>query len=153
MADDEDESQASQDPVAPLAATVKERLGQYRALLAKLEVQSQTSYDKAILTLSGGALGVTVTFIEKVVKNPVALEIALGSWICWSVSLTCVLYSFYASTKALRHAILKLDKGELDPDEPGGWAGRGTEVLNFASGFFFLAGTFMFVLFMYRNGG
>src|SRR5579862_5851295 len=61
-------------------------------LLSKLERQSQTSYDRAILALSGGALGVTIAFVKDMIHGtPRAGGLLFASWVCWALSLACVL--------------------------------------------------------------
>lgn len=128
-------------------------LEQYRAWLSKLEVESQRSYDKAILTLSGGALGVTISFLKNVLHtgSPTAMGFLLASWACWGASLASVLYSFYSSNLALRKAIKQMDLGTITEEQPGGAYDVATAMLNAASGIFFLAGTFLFVYFAYAN--
>ncbi len=125
---------------------------QLRKLLSELERESQTSYDKAVLTLSGGALGITISFVKNVIKGkPLASEFLFTSWVCWGISLACVLYSFYSSALALRKAVVQLDANTIRAQKPGGLFDKATEVLNFGSGGLFLAGTFLFVLFAFKN--
>ena len=125
-----------------------------RTLLSGLERDSQNSYDKAILTLSGGALGVTISFVKNVIgETPEGIGYMFGSWICWGLSLACVLFSFYTSALALRRAVIQLDKESIQEERPGGTFDIFTEVLNAASGCFFLAGIFLFVYFGYKNIG
>lgn len=125
----------------------------FRSKLDELERKSQEAYDKAILTLSGGALGVTISFVKDVIgdQQPKDSHLMLGSWICWGLSLSCILFSHYVSQHALRKTIKQLDSGTLAQEAPGGWLDRLTAVLNAGSGVFFLAGTFFFVIFAHSN--
>lgn len=91
---------ASEAKLSPEAA-------EYRKHLAQLEAQSQDAYDKAVITLSAGALGVSLAFLRDIV-GPAGthdLSLALVAWISWTVSLASVLWSFYSSRAALRWTI------------------------------------------------
>src|SRR5271157_1044286 len=129
----------------PAGADTKDEL---RTLLSTMERDSQNSYDKAILTLSGGALGVTISFVKNVIgRTPKDTGFMFASWICWGLSLACVLFSFYTSNLALRRAVIQLDNETIEDEQPGGAFDTFTAVLNAASGCFFLAGAFLFVYF------
>ena len=135
----------------PTAADPKREL---RTLLSTLERDSQNSYDKAILTLSGGALGVTISFVKNVIGNtPKDTGFMFASWICWGLSLACILFSFFASNLALRRAVIQLDNETIEDEQPGGALDIFTAVLNAASGGFFLVGISFFVYFGYKNIG
>jgi hypothetical protein len=124
----------------------------FRSLLDDLERKSQEAYDKAILTLSGGALGVTISFVKDVVcDRPQDSHLLLTSWSIWGLSLLCILFSHFFSQHALRKTIKQLDAGTLGHEPPGGWFDRLTVGLNTAAGLFFLVGTFVFVFFAYNN--
>lgn len=139
--------------MAKKSATRAKAIQDFRSRLDELERTSQEAYDKAILTLSGGALGVTISFVKDVIGNgqPKDSHLMLASWICWGLSLSCVLFSHYVSQQALRKTINQLDAGTLAHETPGGWFDRLTAVLNAGSGVFFLAGTFFFVIFAHSN--
>jgi hypothetical protein len=136
-------------------AAAEDPVEKYRTLLSTLERDSQRSYDKAILTLSGGALGVTISFLKNVIHAtaPAFMGVLFASWACWGLSLASVLYSFYASNIALRKAQRQLEDGTIGEEGPGGAYDCATAILNAASGLFFLAGTFLFVYFAYANMG
>jgi len=149
-----DESKAAGKPPAVDPLTATDPKEEVRTLLSTLERDSQNSYDKAILTLSGGALGVTISFVKNVIGNmPKGTVFMFASWVCWGLSLACVLFSFYASNLALRRAVIQLDNETIEDEQPGGAFDTITAVLNAASGCFFLAGTFLFVYFGYKNIG
>ena len=59
----------------------------YRDVLIALETKSQTEYDRLVVALSGGALGISFAFVERFVGDdpPLALwtlMVALGAWVC-----------------------------------------------------------------------
>ena len=90
-------------------------IGEYRGLLTATEQKSQTDFDKAILTLSGGGLGISFTFLKEIVgaSNAVHTTFLISAWIGWTLSATAILGSFYTSILALRRAIHQLDQGTI----------------------------------------
>jgi len=128
-------------------------LQEYRTLLINLEQKSQEDYDKAILTLSGGALGVTFAFIKNIVGESSIQHSCLLylAWIAWTVSLSTTLISFYCSRKALRNTTIQLDKGEIYSGTPGSCFDKITSFLNFSSGLLFIVGVILAVIFVAFN--
>jgi len=62
-------------------------------------------FDKAILTLSGGALGLSLTFYHDIAgKHSVEVNLLRTAWIAWLISIIFVLISFFTSILALRFA-------------------------------------------------
>src|SRR5436190_21382140 len=88
-----------------------DQISDYRKGLLTLEQQMQSEYDKAILALSGGALGVSMTFLKDVVikQGVQGGGYLLTAWVCWGLSVTCTLFSYYTSAQALRRAVKQTD--------------------------------------------
>lgn len=130
-------------------ASDKTEMSDYRKSLEPLERQMRSQYCKAVMALSGGALGLSFSFLKEIVgkKGIVSGGYLLAAWVCWGASVTCTLFSFYTSALALRRAVDQVDNEEA----PGGWLDRLTEVLDFASGLLFLVGVIALVLFVGRN--
>lgn len=63
-------------------------------------------FDRAILTLSAGALGLSLAFIKDIVPLNKAIHLLLlfGSWVFFVASILLMLVSFVASQKAFRHS-------------------------------------------------
>lgn len=124
---------------------------EYRELLQKLEVESQITYDKAVMTLSGGALAISFAFVKDFTPIDGAQDIIilLTAWTLWGLSLAAVLASHYLSTLALRHAINAMDDGaqEKKPNQYD----AATAMLNAASGAFFILGVICLVTFVCLN--
>jgi preprotein translocase subunit SecY len=125
----------------------------YRKALQDAGQRMQTQYDTAIMALSGGALGVSMTFLKDIVlakgvHNGVALLIA---WSCWGASVTCILISFYSSVAAFRKAVDQLDEKTIYVQKPGGTSDCATKVLNFLAGLFFVLGVIFIVVFAASN--
>ncbi|MDD5774068.1 MAG: hypothetical protein PHX78_11450 [bacterium] len=87
-------------------------LREYRNHLVAAEQKAQEDFDKTVLSLSGGALGISFAFIKDIVgAGPFEkLFFLLFSWISWSSSIIIVLLSFFFSHLALRQAINQVDK-------------------------------------------
>lgn len=125
----------------------------YRSSLEKLEQQVQSDYGKAVMTLSGGALALSVTFIKDILGTKPMVEqwTLLGAWICWIASIAAVLGGFFFSQRALRKAIAQVDERTIYLHKPGGVSDLITEVLNCASGFCFIAGLGFHIYFVSKN--
>ncbi len=128
---------------------------EYRNLLTDIEQKSYEDYDKAILTLSGGALGVTLVFVRNMLGNlPIEYPWLLYSaWVVWTVSLSTTLFSFSSSQKALRKTIDQLDKDKIYIETPGGCFDKITSFLNSLSGFLFISGVILALIFIALNLG
>jgi hypothetical protein len=124
----------------------------YREQLVALEQKAQESYDKAVLTLSGGALGVSFAFVSNFVERGATLApwALVGAWLSWALSVTATLFSHFTSTWALRRGIEDVDRGQL-PVWRSNWYDRMTAVLNAAAGLLFLVGVLFIAGFVWRN--
>ena len=113
------------------------------------------SYDKTLITLSGGALGLTVTFIKDIVTPTSAVNtwLAVSAWSAWAFSLASLLLALYFGTSAYRHAIKMLDNDTLDSKNPGGCYATITTIFNITGGLSFLIGVILFINFVYSNFG
>ena len=84
---------------------------QYRALLVQTWQKTQDDIDKAILTLSAGALGVSFAFLKDIVGPAGAHKsgLLLAAWLSWTVSCALTLLSFFTSRHAFAKQIKLLD--------------------------------------------
>jgi len=128
---------------------------QYRQLLIDTEQKIGEGYDKTLIALSGGALGISLAFIKNIVgeNNVVNSLFALIAWCAWAASLTFLLAAFYFGTLAYRHAITKLDAKKLNPKNPGGCFATITKWFNALGGISFILGVVSFIYFTYKNLG
>jgi hypothetical protein len=125
----------------------------YRHHLLLAEQRAQEDYDKTVVSLSGGALGVSFAFLDNIVKgrpltNPNLLFVA---WACWSISLLVVLASFFFSIRALRKAQKQARTGAIFLRTPGGWAAKLTEIANVTGAVLFVVGLLFIGVFVWRN--
>lgn len=129
-------------------------LEKYQQVQLTAYEKAQEEYDKTVITLSGGAIAVTFSFIDKFlgdapIKQPIFLLLAWGSW---GLSVTSCLFSYYSSVLSLRKILSKLsNEEEVSNKNPGGICASITEILNFLSGFLFLVGVFSVIYFVYCN--
>jgi len=121
----------------------EDRLFEHRKFLVLAEQKAQEDFDKTVLALSAGALGVSFAFIKDVVGGqPVgATSFLIVAWLSWAFSAFSVLASYYLSQLALRHAIGQVDRRVSSKERPGGKFASWTAVLNAAGAILFLIGT------------
>jgi len=126
---------------------------EYRGLLTQTEQKSQAEFDKGVLALSGGALGLSFAFTKNIIGTGEIIHAGylLAAWIAWAASSASVLISFFVSTLALRKAIRQLDQGTIGMERPGGWWDRATSSLNLSGLILFLFGLAMIIVFLNYN--
>lgn len=126
---------------------------EYRAMLIAGEQKAQTDFDRTVMALSGGALGISFAFIEKVVGSGVPRSVGAlkFAWVAWVVSLAAVLTSHYLSALAMRRALEQYDGGRRPGERVGGAFDSLTSFFNAAGGLAFLAGAAAAGLFVIRN--
>lgn len=130
-------------------------LREYRAQLVEIENRSQTTFDRTVLTLSGGALGVSFTFVEQFVGSGPAVQsgFLLAAWIAWTSSLAIILLSHYFSTLAIRATIEQVDAGTIYDERPGRWYDTAVKWANLLGAFLFILGVIFVVVFSMSNLG
>ena len=136
----------------------EQRLRERRRFLIEAEKEAQGSWDRTLLTLAAGAIGISVAFLRDLagpgtVETPWAL---ISAWVLWTLTLICVLTSFFTSRNALRYAISETDaalSGRPNdlPDRPGGSWTLVTEWLNRIGGVLFIAGIMLLFVFATTN--
>jgi hypothetical protein len=135
--------------------TVEPELEEYRQHLVLADQKAIEDYDKAVMALSGGALGVSFAFLKDVAgARPWSSAATLfAAWLCWGVSIVAVLASYYFSHVALRRAIGQVDAGTIRNSTPGGYFTWFTYVSNALGGLLFLAGVVLIAVFVSANMG
>ena len=118
-----------------------EELLEYRQFLVSAEKEAQHDYDKNVLTLSGGGIGISFAFLDKIAgAAPSHMPYLIAAWLCWGFSVTAVLGSFLFSQLAMRAAIRQVDEGKIRGVKPGGRWSSLTTFLNAVGGTLFLLG-------------
>jgi hypothetical protein len=87
-----------------------EETEKYKEILYKGFAYSSEQFDKAMLYVSAGALGVSITFIEKIVPLDKAHNkwLLLLSWILEVVTILLFTLNHYLSFKAFNNEIVQL---------------------------------------------
>lgn len=124
-------------------------LEKYRDSLLEAEHTASRDYDKAILTLSTGALG----FITQIVPHPSSFTLFfLGSgWLSLVLSLLSTLVSLLTSQFALRKAVEQVDEKSIQEGTPGGVLTPVTSFLNVSASVFLIIGISFLVVFAFLN--
>ena len=103
-------------------------LSDYRKFLGECESKATEDFDKTIVTLSGGALGLSLVFIEKVVPVTGAQHLWLlaVSWSSLILAVVCNLMSFMAAMQSMRREQQVFDGSRTlaSPGEPAGGSWR-----------------------------
>jgi hypothetical protein len=130
-------------------------LDSYRQHLVLAEQKAVEDFDKAVMTLSGGALGVSFAFIRDVVgPRPWAdTTLMFAAWLCWGISVAAVLASYYFSHIALRRAIAQVDDDTIYVRRPGGACTIVIYICNASGGLLFLVGVVLIAVFVSANLG
>lgn len=146
--DEEAEGPQQSEAAGPESETHRE-WSYYRAHLAWLEEESRGLYDRAVLTLSGGAIGVSLVVFKDYLKlrggvGSVLIALAL---LCWGLSVFCTLFSSARSRKVLSRAVAWLNEG-LAPARLNELSGRVASRVNTASSILFLFGVTFFAIYV-----
>jgi hypothetical protein len=133
---------------------MKPHLVEYRATLVAAEQKSQDDYDKTIVSLSGGALGISIVFLKDIIgeSDPSATWAIVTAWSFWALSLTSVVVSYFFSRIALSKSIVQTDQDNLG-ESVGGWASTATSLSNSVSGISFILGVVFLIYFATKNIG
>ena len=128
---------------------------EYREELERAYSNACDNYDKALLTLSGGALGISMAFIRNIVRDqPIhAPCLLLSAWIGWGASLLFTIASFYFSRLAIQFAISRTAEDKAHEGKPGGAFGVVTEAFAILGGAAFVVGVGFMIGFVSANMG
>ena len=127
---------------------------QHRMYLIKERGDSEQSLDKALLTLSSGALAFSLTFVQEAF-DPVAFPHFLAlAWGCFGISVVLTLGSFLISRNSFERAIQILDD-QFEHDswdcEHSNWWSSATTVLNVGSITMFVLALVLLLFFAIAN--
>jgi len=125
----------------------------YRRMLIDSEHASTESFDKTVLYLSGGALGLSMAFLQNILGPAEAVQVVylVAAWVSWALSLIFTLSSFWLSAAAMRRAIKQLDEQTIGQENAGGWWNKATKATTFLGGFAFIVGVFAMIIFVESN--
>ena len=131
-----------------------------RKSLIEFKFEESRLFDKAILTLAAGALGLSLTFVRQIAPEPDSWTkpILAASWGSFSLSLLCTLISFLTSQYACSKQIEILEEEYLKADDSPKkkpklrnlW-GAYTRKLNWVSIALFIIGAILLSIFGFAN--
>ena len=135
----------------PAVATPPSDDEKYRNQLLATAEKAQELFDRTLVTLSGGALGVSFAFVRQFIGQAPMLERGrlVTAWAAWAASLTTSLLSHYASTIAHDQAIRDLDANR--DSKLASWLNRSVGILNGLSLVGFLIGLGFMAAFVHYN--
>jgi hypothetical protein len=142
-------------PVAAPPTPERAARERYRDTIRQAFFQSQADYDKTLITLSSGALGISIVFVKDVIGSAVILRasLLLSAWLLWAGSLTITLGAFLTGALFLDRALTMLKDLKVTADDTRKTPNRiqtGAAVL---SGLLFVGGVVCISLFAYYNLG
>ncbi len=135
------------------ASSLAPELKAYREWLLETDRRVLESYDKAMMTLSGGALAISLTFINDIVTSPKPGTVALlvTAWSLLTLSVVAILASIFAAHIAHRKAIEQVDEGKIYKEKAGGWFACLTSWLNVGALMSFFFGVVFLAWFAISN--
>jgi hypothetical protein len=128
-------------------------LKEYRKYLIQTVQKLNENYDKLIITLSGGALALSLVFLKDVIKKnqiqePILLIMAWGLFIA---SLASILGALLFGIAANKKAIKQVDANTIYKEKPGGLFSKATTILHYASSAFLIIGLISIAIFASLN--
>lgn len=134
---------------------MNDELKKYRLHLVDTMQKVSESYDKTIITLSGGALALSFTFIKNFIdqKQIFHPELLFISWVVLSLSLSTVLLSLFFARLAFKKAIEQVDDGTIYETKADGAYGKITSFLHSSGAVLLISGLFLLGSFVYSNLG
>jgi len=144
-----------------------------RNLLLQIAFEDARSLDKYLLTLSAGALFLSITFIQQIVPGGV-IKVGTGfwlvcAWVSFAISILSTLVSLLTVQYHIRNVLVLLDRrlsyivegqGSLEGQDSidnisnfrdEGIAGSIVDILNWVSIIFFTTGAIMLSIFCIKN--
>ena len=121
----------------------------WRQWLVEAHHSSSQDFDKAVMTVASGALGLSITFVHDFAPKAIHRGLLAAAWALLATSLLAILISHLASQDATLHEIKKLD------NENTGWsiAWWATSLLNYGAALSLVAGVLCLVVFGLYNVG
>ena len=123
----------------------------YRKYLVDVAQKTAESFDKTILALSGGALGVSIAFVKDIVHKPSVVYAwsLYAAWGCWLLSVSLLLVALYFATLTYQQAVKDFDAGKKVA--LGGKYGRYLNQANLWAMLLFVVGVLFMMVFAAVN--
>ncbi|MBZ9881726.1 hypothetical protein LB535_05115 [Mesorhizobium sp. CA10] len=135
--------------------TYFEGLLKHREAMVALRSDQLTTLDKSLLSVSSGALGISIVFMDKIGGGSGAVSAyLLTSWICFGAAISANITSYFTGAEDAQREIDKLDKCVINSTayESGGNPFQGaTKLLNVAALVLFILGVISLALHAYTS--
>lgn len=131
-----------------------EQVVEARDKLAETDFKLGEAYDKHLLTLASGALGLTLLFVEKIASDPSWKFFLVASWVTFAACILSCLIAMHLSQLAIRReAEINEDSFQYPPSEYDGDNAYIPIVMNLnrAALVLFILGVALFILFAALN--
>lgn len=116
-----------------------------RKLLIDAKRDAARSFDQTMITLSAGALGLSLTFVQQLATKPAEWRAFLSvAWICFGFALVAILISFIAFQYAID---AKIDLKE----QIARWWDKAARCANWTSLVSFMLGVVALLIFSIKN--
>ncbi len=123
----------------------------FRKALEYMRIQSTNSYDKALIAVSGGTLAVSLSVAPAAIHGTPLLKTTLVlAWVALTLTILCVVLSFFSSRQAARKAIDELDRCKERPQSTNCWSDI-IPWLNAIGGLLFVVGIILMLIFASAN--
>lgn len=125
----------------------------YKDWLRETEQKLSEHFDKTMLTITGGALALSITFVKDIIGDGKMLSgwLLITSWVSLTICLIIILWSFHLGLKAYRKAQEQVDEGVIEEETPGGFFSKLLNILNFLSISLLSLGLISLLSFSYIN--
>ncbi len=134
---------------------LSDELKLYRKDLVERQQKLNESYDKLIITLSGGSLALSITFLKDIIGSneiyyPFLLLIAWGLFV---LSLTSILGEILFGIKAYKKAIQQVDDNTIHEEKVGGKSSYWSSVAHWIASISLVLGLLSISIFAFLNIG
>ena len=130
----------------------QDQIDKYRWMLPGMIERMQTAFDTTIISMSGGGLGLSLTFYKDIVPNkPSSIWLLEQAWLWWTLSVIFILFSYFFSRKALETILDQVDSGDIHSGRLGGHYSWINGFLTNAGGLALIVGIICFALFVSNN--
>jgi len=128
---------------------------EHRKLLISTQHQLNDNYDKLVVTLSGGALALSITFLKDIVTLTEANYVVLlvMSWALFIISLAAILGEILFGIEAYKKAVDQLDDSTIMTEKVGGWYSEWVKWFGRIAAICLLLGLLSLSIFVYLNVG
>jgi hypothetical protein len=128
-------------------------MDEYRNYLIASKQSSQNTLDKYLISLSSGSLGLSIIFVNNIIKdNHICSKgLLIFAWILFSFTILLVLVSFFSSIHSFSKAISQTDSEKIHDEKPGGTWNIFTRILNLINIIFFIIGLTFLLIFVSLN--